>query len=310
MPHSPNELVYHARGGDKLLLLPDVLTLGCMTGSINNDLDLSTQLQEFSTTISVLAAWIGCTVSDQFVKRLGIRKTLLVLNLGFIVGAVLTFIPNLPVFLVGRFVVGFCVGTASTTVPVLLAEISPDAIRGTITTLHQLQITVGIMVPPLAGWYLVGQVEQGWRYVMLLQGVPALMQLVCAKYVPESPRWLLRNVSEEAAEKQVRLPACLLCTCADRAHSVFCVVVAAEQIRVLRGHITQQEMEETLASFRQENARYANDAATQRQAWICPRLTCHLICHTRTPCSGESKSVSWKEVFSAKRGMTIGLGLM
>lgn len=52
-------------------------------------------------------------------------------------------------------------------VPVLLSEIASPETRGTITTLHQLQITFGIFVAGILGFAFVNYVVSGWVYVQV-----------------------------------------------------------------------------------------------------------------------------------------------
>lgn len=62
----------------------------------------------------------------------------------FTVGAgIMAFAGDIPVLMVGRFIVGLGVGTASMVVPVYLAEVSPTEIRGTVVAVNNAVITIG-----------------------------------------------------------------------------------------------------------------------------------------------------------------------
>lgn len=109
----------------------------------------------------------------------------------------------------GRLIAGLGVGIESTIVPVLLSEIAPTAIRGTITTLHQMTLVIGILAATLVGFGFVQYVEQGWRYVQFFAIVPSVLQLFFAAFLPESPKWLVRNKQVEKARttlQQLRGP--------------------------------------------------------------------------------------------------------
>lgn len=129
----------------------------------------------------------------------GRRKSLLVNNVFFIVGGVLTAITSLDSILVGRFLLGLGTGVESMVAPVLLSEIASNQTRGAITSLHQLNITLGILISNLIGYGFVPNISGGWRYVQLFVVLPAGLQLILFWLVPESPRWLLRADRREEA---------------------------------------------------------------------------------------------------------------
>jgi sugar porter (SP) family MFS transporter len=108
----------------------------------------------------------------------------------------------------GRFIGGLGVGLASVVSPLYISEVAPPQYRGRLVSLFQLTITIGIVSAMLANaglldyslhhapavaeanlwnWLFVSEV---WRGMFLGQVVPALLFLVFALAVPESPRWL------------------------------------------------------------------------------------------------------------------------
>lgn len=50
---------------------------------------------------------------------------------------------SIPLLIVGRFIVGLGVGTASLVVPVYLSEVSPLEVRGTVVAVDVMVITGG-----------------------------------------------------------------------------------------------------------------------------------------------------------------------
>jgi MFS family permease len=66
--------------------------------------------------------------------------------------------------------------------------------------LHQFSIVVGILLATVVGYVLVKELDHGWRYVQF--AFPVLVcvtQVLFAAYVPESPRWLVRQGRVDAA---------------------------------------------------------------------------------------------------------------
>jgi len=106
---------------------------------------------------------------------------------------------SLEMLVIGRVIVGCGIGMASNIVLIFVAEISPPEKRGALVTLNNLFITGGQLVS-----YLVdsafSSVPEGWRYMLGLAAVPALIQLLGMIFiVPESPRWLISKQQKEEA---------------------------------------------------------------------------------------------------------------
>ena len=73
--------------------------------------------------------------------------------------------------------------------PLYLAEVSPAASRGAVTSLNQLCITLGILVSYLVG-YVFADTPEGWRWMLGLGAVPGAILAAGMLVLPESPRWL------------------------------------------------------------------------------------------------------------------------
>ena len=72
-------------------------------------------------------------------------------------------------------------------VPLYLAECSPERIRGTLVTVNQLMITLGIFLSNVMD-ALFSKMDGGWRWVFLLGAAPAVVMTVGMFFFPESPR--------------------------------------------------------------------------------------------------------------------------
>jgi SP family sugar:H+ symporter-like MFS transporter len=108
----------------------------------------------------------------------------------------------------GRLVGGVGVGAACHSVPMLVAELSPERLRGPFDSAFQLFVCAGIVVSfvanlcalslgaDLASWW-------GTRGFLLPLGLPALsgaaMCVIVQTVVPESPKWLLARAQPDAA---------------------------------------------------------------------------------------------------------------
>lgn len=139
----------------------------------------------------LIGACVGALVAGSVMEIAGRRKVLRVTNATFVLGALMCAMAQHPWLLyLGRFVLGCACGGVAV-VPVLLTELAPDNVRGQITTMHQLQITLGVLSSGLIGFFFVTTVSSGWRIVNGFLLLPSTLALVLHSSVPESPRWLL-----------------------------------------------------------------------------------------------------------------------
>ena len=103
----------------------------------------------------------------------------------------------------GRAVVGAAVGAASFVTPLFIAELAPAKYRGRLVTMNVLLITLGQVVAYVVGWVFAeyGEEDSGWRWMVGLGAVPAVVQGLLVVFMPETPRWLVMvRRSTEARE--------------------------------------------------------------------------------------------------------------
>lgn len=142
---------------------------------------------------------------------MGRRTYLLYLSFIFLAGAFLSAAaPNIEILLIARFLLGFAVGGASVTAPTFISEVAPTEMRGKLTGLNEVAIVIGQLaafaINAIIG-SIWGHLPDVWRYMLLVQAVPALCLLFGMWRAPESPRWLMsKNRREEALKilKQIR----------------------------------------------------------------------------------------------------------
>ncbi|XP_071485272.1 solute carrier family 2, facilitated glucose transporter member 1-like [Diadema antillarum] len=165
----------------------------------------------WSTTVSVwcIGGAFGAMVGGYLSDGLGRKGALLMINIFSLVSAVLfgfsAMANSYEMVIIGRLIHGFYVGTAITIVPLYLAEVSPINLRGAIGTIHQLMITIGILIGQALGLYAF-QDEDAWAILLSLIGVMSGVQLIVLPFCPESPRWLLlckgrKSACESALQK-------------------------------------------------------------------------------------------------------------
>ncbi|KAL4808519.1 general substrate transporter [Aspergillus unguis] len=144
---------------------------------------------------ALAASW----VADKFGRKLG----LITASSAAIVGVVMQVAASghLEAMYIGRLLCGIGVGFASMVNPLYVSENAPRAIRGGLTGLYQLFITLGIM---LAFWINYGSllhINGAAQYLvpLAMQGLPAVLLLIGMLLCNESPRWLAKQDRWEEA---------------------------------------------------------------------------------------------------------------
>jgi sugar porter (SP) family MFS transporter len=159
---------------------------------------LSSLLQQVVVASLLLGAIVGVLVGGVVVDAVGRRRTLQAAAAVFAVGALVSAAaPDVWVLVLARFVLGTAIGTSSVVVPGYIAEIAPRETRGRLVSMNQLMITVGILVSYLVGYAFAP--VQGWRWMLGLAAVPAVVMLLGLLRMVESPRWLLCRGREDEA---------------------------------------------------------------------------------------------------------------
>lgn len=142
----------------------------------------------------------GVFIAGKAGDHYGRKKVLMLAALLFFVSAVGSASAHLLYFFIAaRVLGGVAVGVASILSPMYIAELAPAKYRGTLVSLNQLAIVIGILVAFFSNWLLVGTGENNWRWMLLVMAAPAVLLFMSLFFVPESPRWLVaRQRNDEA----------------------------------------------------------------------------------------------------------------
>jgi len=176
------------------------LDVGVISGALpflKNDFKLSIGAEGAVVSALLWGAVIGTLVSGMLSSHFGRRKTILISAVVFAVGSILCSISPSQLLLIGaRLFLGIGVGVASFTAPLYISEISPRTVRGSLISLYQLMITIGILLAFLSNTWLAtyltfqGMTGGHWRIMLGVIAIPAVIMFVGVLFLPESPRWL------------------------------------------------------------------------------------------------------------------------
>jgi sugar porter (SP) family MFS transporter len=156
----------------------------------------------FATGSLALGAMVGCLFAGSYSDKYGRRPALLLAATVFLVSSLaMAFAPGRDFFIFSRFCAGIGVGMASVLSPMYIAEISPAAFRGRMVAINQLTIVIGILITNLVNYSLRNNGDDAWRWMFGLGAVPALLFLLGAWWLPESPRWLLQSGNRTKARE-------------------------------------------------------------------------------------------------------------
>lgn len=145
---------------------------------------------------TVIGALFGGIPSD----KLGRKKTLFWIGVLYFISAVGSGLaPDPYTFSFFRFIGGLGVGASSVAAPTYISEISSSKNRGQLVALYQFMIVFGILIAFISNFALAGVGgENDWRWMLGVEGIPALAYSILILGVSESPRWLALKKKDHA----------------------------------------------------------------------------------------------------------------
>ncbi|MBN8807849.1 MAG: sugar porter family MFS transporter [Sphingomonas sp.] len=200
------------------------LLFGYDSGAVNGTQDglkAAFHLSEGGLGFTVGSLLIGCFIGAFFAGTLadamGRRNVMRLAAVLFLAGALTQgFAHAQPLFVLARICGGIAVGAASVLSPAYISEVAPANVRGRMTTVQQIMIISGLTAAFVINFFLAkaagvstnafwGGIE-AWRWMYLMQAIPAAVFLIALMFIPESPRYLVaKGRHDEAAGVLARL---------------------------------------------------------------------------------------------------------
>ncbi|KAJ1455751.1 general sugar transporter [Pelagophyceae sp. CCMP2097] len=174
--------------------------------------EASAALRGAITSGGVGGAFVGATIVFKVANAVGRRREIMIGAVLYMAGALLEFASGglagfatdaasgIALLLLGRFTYGVGCGFVMHGAPSYIAEMAPAEIRGTLVSLKEAMIVVGISLGYAMG-YAMANVPGGWRWTYGASMPLSLVLLLAMSSMPPSARWLaLRRRDAEAKE--------------------------------------------------------------------------------------------------------------
>lgn len=192
---------------------------------IEKDLAVDEQVISWVVGAMMGGATFGALISGYLTRKLGRKNSLIISAICFVLGASGCALAwSGASLIVARIILGLSIGVASFTAPLYLSEVAPKNIRGTMITMYQLLITIGILASflintlirnitftgaegQIAENFLIPDISLGWRSMLGVTVIPSVIFLAGIFFLPKSPRWLIsvgRNEEALTVLKKIR----------------------------------------------------------------------------------------------------------
>lgn len=156
--------------------------------------NLSDTAHGFTVASALIGTVLGSLLAGWPAEKYGRKKVLQAIGAIYLVTSLVTALtPSWELFVLFRFIGGIGVGASSVVGPMYISEISPAQSRGRLVALFQFNIVSGILIAFISNYLLFGVGEEAWRWMLGVQALPALLFFVMVFFVPESPRWLVKQ---------------------------------------------------------------------------------------------------------------------
>ncbi len=166
---------------------------------------------------ALVGCMIGAVICGMLADRFGRKRLLILAGLLFSASAIGTAMAgSFSAFVWYRLLGGLGIGMASNLSPMYIAEVSPAAIRGRFVSINQLTIVIGVVLAQAVNWAIARNMPEnfteqqilnswygqvGWRWMFGAEILPAAIFFILMFFVPESPRWLVKNGQASVAKK-------------------------------------------------------------------------------------------------------------
>lgn len=181
--------------------------IGVVSGALEQlkvRFDLTCHEQEMVVGSMLFGATFGSLFGGFLIDKCGRKLSIIISSvMYFIGGIILASAQSYSVIIFGRVVLGLAMALAAASECVYVSELAPQTIRGSLVSLNEFGITIGILGSYVISVVFASNMENGWRYMFGLSTVAASLVFVCVLFLPKSPRYLLLNSKVQLAKSSL-----------------------------------------------------------------------------------------------------------
>lgn len=197
----------------------DTAVISGTISQVTEQFDLSSLSSGWYVGCALIGSIGGVAVGGMLGDWLGRRNAMLLSAVMFTASAAgYALCGSFDALVVWRIVGGVGIGVASIICPLYISEIAAAQYRGRLVSLYQLAITIGFVGAYLVNYMLLGYAEstqpgeglwsqvfvtEGWRGMLGMETLPALLFFIILFIIPESPRWLMVHSRRDDAERVI-----------------------------------------------------------------------------------------------------------
>uniref|UniRef100_A0A5B7C8L7 Putative inositol transporter 4-like n=1 Tax=Davidia involucrata TaxID=16924 RepID=A0A5B7C8L7_DAVIN len=187
-------------------------------------------LQEIIVSAAVAGAVIGITIGGCVNDWIGLKKSLLIADVLFIIAALIRDRdPCLQVVVLGRVFVGLGIGMSFMTLPRYVSDALSTRYMGPIVCANCLLITLGQFLSNLISLAFTEE-PTTWRWMLGIARIPAAIHFILLLSLCESPRWLYKKGDLYSSSNALKeMHSIFSRDDIDEAHTVMLLSVEAEK---------------------------------------------------------------------------------
>lgn len=175
---------------------------------VKSQYGLSTSMEGWFVSSALVGCIAGVSFAGAFSDRFGRKQTLLLSAFLFVLSSVgCALSPDIRWLIFFRIMGGVGIGIASMLAPLYISEFAPQKIRGSLVSVYQLAITIGIVCAYFSNAFILNTKnathdngilklvfhDEVWRGMLAMNFIPAVLFFILLFFVPQTPRWLVKK---------------------------------------------------------------------------------------------------------------------